>query len=164
MRETELYFFLPTINDMKKKLFSIIACVSVMTSCKNELKQTPEQLPNQVSTVQCYSYTTENDTISMKLTLADNEVTGNLTYKYFQKDQNKGTLRGAMTGDTLFATYTFTSEGIESSREVAFLKKGTDLVEGYGDSKEKNGMMIFTSKASLDFNSKTILKLVECGK
>lgn len=77
----------------------------------------------------------------MKLTLTGNEVTGDLACKYFQKDQNKGTLRGVMIGDTLFATYTFTSEGIESSREVASLKKDNDLVEGYGDVQEKNGML-----------------------
>lgn len=149
---------------MKKIFLGLIACISIFTSCKNEPKQTPEQQTEPVNTAQCYSYITDKDTVSMKITLIGNEVTGDLAYNYFEKDKNEGTLRGKMAGDTLFATYTFTSEGTESTREVAFLKKGTDLVEGYGDAQEMNGMMIFTSKASLDFSSKIILKLVECGK
>lgn len=100
----------------------------------------------------------------MKLTIMGDEVTGDLSYKYFQKDQNKGTLRGAMRGDTLFGIYTFMSEGAESSREVAFLKKGNDLVEGYGDVQEMEGKVIFTNRTSLDFSSSVVLKLVDCDK
>jgi hypothetical protein len=149
---------------MKTTFLGLIACISILTSCKNEPKQTPEQLPQPVSIAQCYSYTTEKDTVSMKLTLIGNEVTGDMKYNYFEKDKNKGTLRGVMNGDTLFAVYKFTSEGMESSREVAFLKKGNDLVEGYGDIQDKNGMVSFVSRSSLDFGSKIVLKLVDCGK
>lgn len=149
---------------MKKIFLTLITCICILTSCRNEPKQTPEQLPAPVGIAQCYPYTTDKDTVSMKLTLVGNEVTGDLAYNYFEKDKNKGTLRGVMSGDTLFATYTFASEGIESSREVAFLKKDNDLVDGYADVQEKNGMMVFASKTSLDFSSKIILKLVDCGK
>jgi hypothetical protein len=42
-----------------------------------------------------------------------------------------------MKGNTLFAEYKFLSEGTECIREVVFLKKENDFVEGYGDSEEK---------------------------
>lgn len=144
---------------MKKTFLILLACISLLTSCKNEPKQT-----SPVSTAQCYSYITDKDTVSMKLTIMGDEVTGDLSYKYFQKDQNKGTLRGAMRGDTLFAIYTFMSEGAESSREVAFLRKGSDLVEGYGDVQEMDGKVVFTNRTSLDFSSSVVLKLVDCDK
>ncbi|HEY6171913.1 MAG TPA: hypothetical protein VIX80_06625 [Candidatus Kapabacteria bacterium] len=149
---------------MKRTFLGLVACISILSSCKNEPKQTPEQQPASVNTTQCYSYATDKDTVSLKLTFEGNEVMGDLSYKYFQKDQSKGTLIGVMTGDTLFAIYTFTSEAVESTREVAFLKKGNDLVEGYGNVQEKDGLVIFANKGSLDFSSKILLKLVECGK
>ncbi len=69
-----------------------------------------------------------------------------------------------MKGDTLFAEYKFMSEGTESIREVAFLKKENDFVKGYGDSEEKNGKMIIKNKSGLNFNNNLILKKGACEK
>ena len=91
-------------------------------------------------------------------------ITGNLIYKFFEKDQNKGTLQGIIKGDTLTANYEFISEGIKSVREIAFLKKGNNFVEGHGDMAEKNGKLIFKNSRILNFNSNIILKPVQCGK
>ncbi len=71
---------------------------------------------------------------------------------------------GSMKGDTLFAAYTFMSEGTESIREVVFLKTANDFVEGYGDVEEKNDKMIFKNKSGLNFNNNLILKNVACEK
>jgi hypothetical protein len=48
------------------------------------------------------------------------------------------------------ADYTFMSEGIQSTRQVAFKKDGNSFIEGYGD---------FKNVDSLNFN--TSMKLVE---
>ena len=100
----------------------------------------------------------------MEIVIAGNLVTGNLTYKLFQKDKNEGTLQGTIKGDTLIADYKFMSEGTESVREVAFLKKGNDFIEGYGAAEEKNGGMIFKNANTINYSSNVILKPVECGK
>ncbi len=112
----------------------------------------------------CYVYTSAKDTVNLHLQISGNIVTGDLAYNYFAKDKNTGTIQGNMKGDTLFAEYKFMSEGTESMREVVFLKKGNDFVEGYGDAEEKNGKMIFKNTSGLNFNNNLILKKVACEK
>ncbi|MEJ7666578.1 MAG: hypothetical protein WKG07_47195 [Hymenobacter sp.] len=82
-------------------------------------------------------------------------MTGQLVYRYFEKDQTGGILRGTLHGDTLRADYTFQSEGRESVREVAFLRRGTGWVEGYGDMAAQAGKLVFKQPAALCFESKT---------
>ncbi len=98
----------------------------------------------------------------LHLKISDNIVTGDLTYNLFQKDNNKGTLQGTMKGDTLIAEYKFLSEGTESIREVAFLKKENDFVEGYGDVDEINGKVRFKNTGALNFSNNVLLKNIEC--
>ncbi len=112
----------------------------------------------------CYGYTSAKDTVNLHFQISGNIVTGDLAYNYFAKDKNTGTIQGNMKGDTLFAEYKFMSEGSESIREVVFLKKGNDFVEGYGDVEEKNGKMIFKNTSGLNFNNNLILKKVACEK
>ena len=69
-----------------------------------------------------------------------------------------------MNGDTLLADYTFQSEGTESVRQVAFLKKGDGFVEGYGDVEDQGGKMVFKNTAMLDFGSGTAFTKVPCAE
>lgn len=111
----------------------------------------------------CYAYiNTGRDSVLLQLHVAGQTVTGDLAYKLYEKDANTGTIRGEMRGDTLFADYTFASEGSESVREVAFLKKGNRLAEGYGEVEERNGRMVFKNKEKLSFNGGIILESVPC--
>ena len=54
-------------------------------------------------------------------------------------------------GDTLRALYTFMSEGVESTRQVIFLKQDSLLIEGIGDLKEENGRVVFDNVNSVEF-------------
>ena len=111
----------------------------------------------------CYSSIANNDTITMRLNInVNNEVNGELTYIPYQKDKNEGTLVGNIKGDTLVADYTFMSEGKSSVREVVFLKKDAQYIEGYGAILISNGKTVFTDKNQLKFNGK-ILSEVECN-
>jgi hypothetical protein len=112
----------------------------------------------------CYVYTSAKDTVNLHLQISGNMVTGDLAYNYFAKDKNTGTIQGIMKGDTLFAEYKFLSEGAESIREVVFLKKENDFMEGYGDTEEKNGKMILKHTSGLRFINNMILKNVKCEK
>jgi hypothetical protein len=113
---------------------------------------------------QCYAYISAKDTVRLTLTTTQPTVTGRLSYRYFEKDRNEGTIRGTMYGDTLRAEYTFQSEGVASVREVAFLRRGTGFVEGYGDVVERGGATVFKRVSALQFTSTQPLVPVPCPK
>ena len=149
---------------MKTTLIILVATFSILASCNNNSKQTNnrEKTVSDTKTNNCYAYTSAKDSVFLHLKISDSIVTGDLTYNLFQKDNNKGTLQGTMKGDTLIAEYKFLSEGTESIREVAFLKKENDFVEGYGDVEEINGKVRFKNTGALNFSSNVLLKNIEC--
>ena len=116
------------------------------------------------ATAECYSVIIKKDTVSMGLNIKGNQIiSGTLSYKFFEKDKNKGTLVGEMKGDTLIANYTFMSEGVSSIRQVAFLKKGNTFVEGYGDVVDDNkGKVTFKDPKELKFDGNIVLLQVDC--
>jgi len=156
---------------MSNYLVTLLVTLTIITSCNNAPNNTdtaenisPDtEKANRIETsIFCFSNFTQRDTISLNFNLEGFRVMGELQYNFFEKDKNAGTINGEMKGDTLFAEYTFMSEGMNSVREVAFLKKGTDLVEGYGEMEEKNGRMAFKNKSALNFESKRTLLKVDC--
>ncbi|MFN0255525.1 hypothetical protein [Pedobacter ureilyticus] len=110
----------------------------------------------------CYSYIKGKDTAHLSLITTGVASTGELNYKWFEKDKNMGTIEGEMHGDTLFANYTFNSEGKQSVRQVAFLKKGNQLVEGFGDVEEKDGKVRFKDLSKLKFDDAMVFEKVAC--
>ncbi len=136
----------------------------LLAACHEQAPQTAEAPAAKPTTggPQCYAYTSGKDTVRLTLATTQPTVTGQLSYRYFEKDRNEGTIRGAMHGDTLRAEYIFQSEGVASVREVAFLRQGTGFVEGYGDVVERGGAMVFKQPHALKFASATTLGPVPC--
>ncbi len=135
---------------------------ALVTGCTPEAeKQTDELAAMPTHVTACYRYQQGNDTISLRLVQTDKQVSGELLYNLYQKDKSNGTLSGQLSGDTLFATYTFQSEGLTSVREVAFLKQDTALVEGYGEVTETGGEMQLADKSQLEFGN-TRLEILPC--
>ena len=137
------------------KVINFLIFASLLASCNSQKKDADKAASQQVSTkksspINCYSYAAATDTIILKVIHIGNSITGTLVYSLKEKDKNKGTIQGNMRGDILVADYTFMSEGIQSTRQVAFKKEGNSFVEGYGD---------FKNLDSLNFN--TSMKLVE---
>jgi hypothetical protein len=122
----------------------------------------PEKLVSNFETFDCYTYTLKKDSAFLRINITDNVVSGNLEYNNFEKDSNKGTIKGKMLGDTLLADYTFSSEGATSVREVVMIKKGADFTEGYGEAEEKNGRMKFINRAKLNFKKGMTFKKTNC--
>ena len=155
-----------SIGILMKTIPFIIIAAFTMIACNNNPKENNNTVRSgQKATnteTNCYAYTVNRDTVFIQIQLDGNNVTGDLLYNLQEKDKNKGKLTGLMKGDTLFAEYTFLSEGIESVREVAFIKNGNDYKEGYGDMEEKNGKMVFKNSAGLNFDGIIILKPVKC--
>lgn len=155
---------------MKKSVLAMAAVLVVMISCKKEVKEevvmptVQDEMPVEEPAVkECYSAIIKKDTISLSLTVKDSSLEeGELHYNFFEKDKNHGTLTGTFKGDTLFADYTFMSEGKSSVREVVFLKKGNTFIEGYGDVEEKDNKTVFKDKKKLSFDSKVALSKMHC--
>jgi hypothetical protein len=151
------------------KIKFLLLIITVASSCSDGSTKTPPvKTSNDSTTVHdsttayCYSSIRNRDTVFLHIKIAGNTVTGDLEYNLYEKDRNKGSLQGMLKGDTLIAEYTFFSEGVESVREVAFLKKGNDWVEGYGDAEEKNGRMLFKNIGTLNFNNGFVLQKIDC--
>jgi hypothetical protein len=98
----------------------------------------------------------------MVIQINDNKAKGDLTFNYYEKDSNIGTFIGSLNGDTLWANYTFISEGIESNREVVFLKQGDKWIQGYGEVMEKDKAFAFVNHEDIRFDNNFILEKVEC--
>lgn|GEM_PF-338422 len=114
----------------------------------------------------CYLATIGKDSAFLKITVSDStKVSGELYYKFLEKDQTTGKINGVITSDTLTVDYTFMSEGVKSVREITFLVRDEQVIEGIGDYQEENGKMVYKSKALIDYTGKSFIFLPsECTK
>lgn len=104
-------------------------------ACKNNSESGVEQ--NSILEIGCYGYENDGDEIKMEITEINDKITGNLDIFYAEKDANQGKFVGTLQDDKLIGVYTFNSEGITSSRKMAFLVQDNQLIEGYGDLNEE---------------------------
>jgi hypothetical protein len=152
---------------MKKVLVFGWFGMLILVGCKkgsnpaDEFKITPPVNP--FSEI-CYQGVQEKDTILMTLISKGNKLQyGKLSYNYFQKDRNEGTLVGAFHGDTLIGKYSFQSEGVTSVREVIFLKQGSSYIEGFGPVVDDHqGNLSFKDIKTIQFNASLPLVEVPC--
>lgn len=158
---------------MRRVLAISTLILTVLVSCKKETTTTePVQItpspPKEAEIVepagdQCYTWSSNGSIVEMSFNVnSHQEVNGKLKYNIVGKDKNEGTLIGNMKGDTLIADYTFSSEGVSSVREVAFLQKDGAFIEGYGDVVEANDKVTFKDKSKLKFDAKNTLTKVDC--
>ena len=154
---------------MKIKLILLALVTLALHSCKKseDVKtedQTTVETPvaQPTSTKECYEYVKGKDTIQANLTVENMNVSGNLNYKFAEKDKNSGTIAGTISGDTIYAEYTFMSEGTESVRQVVFLRKNKTLTEGYGESTEIKSKTVFKDTKKLDFTASMVLNEIPC--
>lgn len=153
-------------SGIMRKLVVGIVLTGIFGACKNKEEVKVLNVPVRVEaeSIECYKGIFKNDTISMFLKLKGHQVTdGQLQYCLFEKDKNDGTLAGEIKGDTLFAIYTFKSEGMTSKREVAFLKNGQTYTEGFGETTvDPEGNPIFKNPQQLKFDGKIVLTKTDC--
>lgn len=149
-----------------------------ITSCNNEQKSVDTgdsiaavtedttavaSVPVANKTTECYQYVKDRDTVTMKLNMEGEELTGDLSYQWFEKDKNTGTFAGEMKGDTIIAEYLFDAEGMRSVRDVVFLKKDGKIYEGFGRTTEKSGKITFENRSQLKFGDAVVLVSVPCN-
>lgn len=155
---------------MKKLVFTCFA-LSVMIGCKTKEKQEENnvQTDSRIEAVEektpsvelgCYIYDANGNLIILEITDINDSVLGNLSYALKEKDANTGTFAGILKDSVLLGSYTFISEGTESTREVAFLVKGNQLIEGFGELDETG--TAFKDKSTLSFSSSMPLSKTDC--
>lgn len=151
----------------------LILTMVAATSCNNETRKaaeltatpdTTKPLENKIMipTSGCYTFTKGRDTVNLKLEKFPHVVTGSLSYNYYEKDYNNGTIDGVLSNDTLVADYIFMSEGKSSVRQVAFLIADSSLTEGFGSVEEKEGKMVFKDLKTLNFKTGIRLHKITC--
>lgn len=154
-----------------KSIFPILGLIALlMASCQGGTeKKTQAKIDSTIVTnatgpfaVQCYQYIKNRDTATLSLKTEYNKVTGTLGYNLYGKDKNAGSIAGIVKGDTIIANYTFQSEGKTSIREVAFLKKGDQLAEGFGDVQEVKGETKFKELNNLKFDGSMTFDKIDC--
>ncbi|MDQ8004744.1 MAG: hypothetical protein REI64_08100 [Pedobacter sp.] len=131
-----------------------------ITGEKDKRDTTAGNIPIEEQT--CYTYIKGRDTAQLTLITTGVVSTGELNYKWFEKDRNMGSIEGEMRGDTLVANYTFNSEGKKSVRQVVFLKKGDQFLEGFGEVEEKDGKTQFKDLKRVDFSNPIVFERVAC--
>ncbi len=159
-----------------KKLLTCAVVTLLFVACEKKTDQaTTENLANtdtvtipesnepiQPSSAQtCYLGTSGKD--SLFVTLEDNlgTFTGKMRYKNFEKDSSSGTLVGTQTGDTLKVTYTYASEGIITDRQIYYLRRNNELIEGTGEYTDGKDGSKYTSTANINYDGNK-LRQVDC--
>ena len=149
----------------------LLAAIAGLTASSCQNKTTEENTNTTVdqnkatalsSARTCYTYTKNRDTVLLSYERKNNTITGELSYNLFEKDKNSGKIDGIIKGDTILADYTATGEGMSYVRQVAFLKNGKHLEEGYADMKDEGGKMVFNNLTELKFSNAIDLEEGEC--
>lgn len=159
---------------MKKEFIILAILVSIVGfSCKNDPKSADPEIvaPEEKDIMEedenspeiiCYQFASGKDTVLMQMERINEDVTGSLRYNYFEKDENQGIFEGTMAGDTLYADYTFKSEGKTSVREIMFIQKENRLIEVFGEVEEIDGQMKFKENTKFSLNDSMPLEKVIC--
>ncbi|MCZ2083399.1 MULTISPECIES: hypothetical protein [unclassified Kaistella] len=160
---------------MKKIILSAFI-ISMAISCEKKSTETldtdfatdslvviPETSdPVESSTLQtCYMEATGKDSVFVSLEDNLGTIIGKMRYKNFEKDSSMGDVVGSQNGDTLKLVYTFEAEGKTSEREIYFLKKGENIIEGIGEQKLEGNKSNYANPAKLKYEGNT-LKQVDC--
>lgn len=119
-------------------LISVVFLAACNSKTETQSQKTADTLKNSVETSAasingCYISILKNDTATLNINENGSTVSGELIYKRFEKDNNKGTFKGEIKDSLIIGDYTFQSEGKSSVRQVVFKVSGTNLIEGYGD-------------------------------
>jgi hypothetical protein len=112
----------------------------------------------------CYAMIRKKDTATLSVHIQDTVITGQLNYRWAEKDHNTGTIQGHVQDSLLIANYTYESEGLTSVREVVFKLRGDTLLQGFGEVKEQHGKMILTQKSQLQFDTALLFLKTDCQK
>lgn len=102
----------------------------------------------------CYVATLEKDRYTLAVTSEnDGVIEGSLAFDNFEKDSSHGTFSGTYTNGILLGDYSFSSEGMDSVRQVIFKKVAGGFVEGFGDIKMEGDREVLVNPSGIIYNN-----------
>lgn len=105
----------------------------ISPTSSDQSSQLPTTPASEVSVLGCYIAHLAKDRYTLEITSQiKSAVMANITYENYEKDSSDGTFVGNYTSGILSGMYTFTSEGVNSQRELFFKRDGQDFLAGFG--------------------------------
>ena len=155
---------------MKNIIPTLAFVAATLCACQGESGKT---LPNSgtattaetgmvTNMYECFVYTKNRDTGTLKLLRSGSNLSGELSYSLDEKDRNNGSIKGIVKGDTIIADYNFNSEGANSTRQVVWIKKDGKLIEGFGETEEVKGQTRFKNLGQLSYSNSIEFTPTEC--
>ncbi len=126
-------------------------------ACNHAPEQGSQQESNVADLEGVYEYHKGRDSIRLELNAKGDSLIGSLDYAFYEKDRNSGVFRAVVQDSILRGKYTFNSEGQSSTREIVFGIVPNGLIEGFGEVKEIDGIMVFNDIKSLQYNHGMLL-------
>lgn len=155
-----------------KKISVIVATLFFLTACNNDsegnktaadsLAKNTANSSNTSLEIGCYAYAQNGDTVRLNIYDIGDSVKSSLLIALAEKDVNDGNFTAKWQDDKLFGTFTFQSEGVVSSRQLAFQWKNQQLIEGYGEMDESGTR--FKNPDSIRYESNMPLSKVDCAR
>lgn len=143
---------------------ALAACQGAKEDSPIEVYNSTDQEKEREILQECYQYVSENDTVRMSFRPDGPMVSGELAYRYYQKDKSAGTIHGTLQDSLLVAEYRFFSEGDSSTRQVVFKRFEDGWKEGYGPIREQDGVVVYEHLDSLDFSQSVALVSIPCDE
>jgi len=157
---------------MKANRGILLGVVFVVGSCNNQSKTSSAVNRDSSNTVKvttadtassgCFSQVIQKDTALLQVENNKGNISGALTYNYFQKDRNDGTVKAEQSGEIINGWYLFKSEGIMSVRQVSWKINGNELWPAIGEVVEKNDTMRFKEPGNLRYDSSRPFRKIPC--
>lgn len=130
-----------------------------MAACSgNRDKNVTQKEADTISTTkrECYIAVYERDTAYLKINGIENKkIDGHLLIQFWNNPKNDGNLVGRISGDTLFADYSYivgTYKERINKNPLAFLIKGDSLILGVGEIETKVGRSYFKPGVPINFD------------
>lgn len=138
----------------------IISAIGFVSCNQGPAKDSKEKIDEATSNLTgIYQYANNGDTIRLDLQTSDNkEVQGQLLFALYEKDRTDGSLKGTIKDSLLLASYSFSSEGVISERQIAFKFHHGVALPGYGKMEEVDGKLVFSNIDSLKFDDQFALR------
>jgi hypothetical protein len=92
---------------------------------------------------QCFIQVVGRDTALLQFEIVNDSVNGRLEYRRYEKDSNKGEIKGSFHDQLLDVQYHFMSEGVMSTNAAVFRLAGDSVFAGQPSGFDKEGQPVF---------------------
>jgi len=163
MKVMKKYIFLGSLSFFIMNCNKKTETITPVTDSDSLTDNTEQVIDTLGTKSSCYLGVTGKDSVFVSIDDNLGTVTGKMRYKNSEKDSSTGDLTGFKSGDTLKLTYEFASEGTTSKRDIFFVQKDGNLLEGIGNQKDDNGQMKYADETKVAYKDGQKLKTADCA-